>query len=342
MKKTYVLVIMVLLSCFTVSTAGAAAIPAAPSALEAEAVSSYEMLLTWEDNSDNESGFKIQRKKSGGEYTLVDIIGKDNTDYTDTGLAYETKYYYRIWAYNSVGDSVYSNEASATTGDSPDKPTDLNITAISSSKVELTWVDNSDDENGFTIERKKSDGSYLQIATVGKNDTNYTNTGLSSDTKYSYRVRAYNSSGNSAYTGEASAATLGDETIIRLVIGNTTYYVNNTAKTMDTAPVIRESRTLLPIRFVAEAIGAKVAWNNDERKVTITLNGKIIDLWIGVNLARVNGQYKFIDPTNPLVVPVIADPGRTMLPLRFVSENLGAKVDWNSDSREVLVTYPAP
>ena len=434
MKKTYVLIIMVLLSCFAVSTAGAAAIPAAPSALEAEAVSSYEMLLTWEDNSDNESGFKIQRKKSGGEYSLIDIIGKDNTDYTDTGLTYDTKYYYRIWAYNSVGDSVYSNEASATTGDTPDKPTDLAVTAISSSKVELTWEDNSDDENGFIIERKKSDGSYLQIATVGKNDTNYTNTGLSSDTKYSYRVRAYNStgnsaysnevsittgyvpappsslkttpvssssieltwednaddetgfkierkksggsysqiktvgknvtaftdtgltkntkyyyrvraynsSGNSAYTGEASVATLGDETVIRLVIGNTTYYVNNTAKTMDTAPIIRESRTLLPIRFVAEAIGAKVAWNNDERKVTLTLKETTIELWIGVNRARVNGEYKFIDSTNTAVTPIIAEPGRTMLPLRFVSENLGAKVDWNSSNREVTVTYPAP
>ena len=342
MKKTYVLVIMLLLSCFAVSTAWAAAIPAAPSALEAEAVSSYKMLLTWDDNSDNEYGFKIQRKESGGVYTLVDIIGKDNTDYTDTGLTYETKYYYRIWAYNSVGDSVYSNEASATTGDTPDKPTDLKITVISSSNVELNWEDNSDDENGFNIERKKSGGSYSQIKTVGRNITAFTDTGLTKNTKYFYRVRAYNSSGNSAYTGEASVTTPGDETVIRLVIGNTTYYVNNTAKTMDTAPVIRESRTLLPIRFVAEAIGAKVAWNNNERKVTITLNDKVIELWIGVNYARVNGQNKFIDPTNTLVVPVIADPGRTMLPLRFVSENLGAKVDWNSIKREVTVTYPAP
>jgi uncharacterized protein len=434
MKKTYVLIIMVLLSCFAVSTAGAASIPSAPSALEAEAVSSYEMLLTWEDNSDNESGFKIQRKKSGGEYSLVDIIGKDNTDYTDTGLTYDTKYYYRIWAYNSVGDSVYSNEASATTGDSPDKPTDLAVTAISSSQVELTWEDNSDDENGFIIERKRSDGSYLQIATVGKNDTNYTNTGLSSDTKYSYRVRAYNStgnsaysnevsittgyvpdppsslkttpvssssialtwednsddengfkierkksggsysqiktvgknitaftdtgltkntkyyyrvraynsSGNSAYTGEVDVTTLGDATIIRLVIGNAIYYVNNVSKSMDTAPIIRESRTLLPIRFVAEAIGAKVAWDNDDRKVTITLKETTIELWIGLNRARVNGEYKFIDSTNTAVTPIIVEPGRTMLPLRFVSENLGAKVDWNSSNREVTVTYPAP
>ena len=111
---------------------------------------------------------------------------------------------------------------------------------------------------------------------------------------------------------------------------------------MDAAPVIMESRTLLPIRYVAEAIGAKVSWNNNERKVTITLKGTIIELWIGLNYAKVNGEFKLIDSTNTTVTPIIVEPGRTMLPLRFVSENLGAKVDWNSSKREVTITYPAP
>jgi titin len=251
-----------------------------------------------------------------------------------------------VRAYNSAGNSAYSNEDSATTGgatgDIPHSPSDLEAKAVSSSKVELTWDDNSNNETGFKIERKKSGGSYKQITTVGRNDTNYTNTGLSSDTKYYYRVRAYNRSGNSSYAREISVTTLGVETIIRLVIGNTTYYVNNVPKRMDAAPIILDSKTLLPIRFIAEAIGAKVSWNNNERKVTITLKGTTIELWIGVNYAKVNGVYKFIDSTNTAITPIIIGPGRTMLPLRFVSETLGAKVDWDSGKKEVTVTYPAP
>ena len=58
------------------------------------------------------------------------------------------------------------------------------------------------------------------------------------------------------------------------------------SKTMDAAPIIIDSKTLLPIRFIAEAIGARVSWNNNERKVTITLKGTTIELWIGVNIAK--------------------------------------------------------
>jgi hypothetical protein len=72
------------------------------------------------------------------------------------------------------------------------------------------------------------------------------------------------------------------------------------------------------------------------------MEGTAIALWIGQNRANVNGEYKLIDSMNSSVTPIIVEPGRTMLPLRFVSENLGAKVDWNSSKREVTITYPAP
>jgi hypothetical protein len=111
---------------------------------------------------------------------------------------------------------------------------------------------------------------------------------------------------------------------------------------MDTEPIIYADRTLLPIRYIAEAIGADVDWSNSDRKVTITLKGTEIELWIGNNYARVDGQYKLTDSSNPQVTPIIAEPGRTMLPLRFIAENLGSKVDWDAGQKEVTVTYPAP
>jgi hypothetical protein len=91
----------------------------------------------------------------------------------------------------------------------PAAPTGLTATAVSSSQINLTWVDGDTAEQGFKIERCTSVGcsNFTQIATVGANITSYSNTGLSSSTSYSYRVRAYNASGDSSYSNPASAVT---------------------------------------------------------------------------------------------------------------------------------------
>jgi hypothetical protein len=75
--------------------------------------------------------------------------------------------------------------------------------AVSGSQATLTWEDTSSNELGFKIERKKgSAGLYREIATVGANVTTYTDTNLTPDTTYYYRVRAFNSHGHSAYSDE--------------------------------------------------------------------------------------------------------------------------------------------
>src|SRR6185369_13485830 len=90
--------------------------PAAPSALGALATSSSTISLTWADNSNNETGFQLERKPGvSGIYVLVASPGANQTSYTDSGLQSSTTYYYRIRAINSVGSSAYSNEANATT-----------------------------------------------------------------------------------------------------------------------------------------------------------------------------------------------------------------------------------
>ena len=126
--------------------------------------------------------------------------------------------------------------------------------------------------------------------------------------------------------------------IIELKIGKKIMFVNNEPKEIDVPPIIIEGRTLLPIRWVAEPLGADVSWDGTERKVTVILNDTIIELWIGRNIAKVNGYYKLIDPDNPKVVPLILN-GRTMLPVRFVAESLGCKVDWNSINQIVTIIY---
>lgn len=107
---------------------------------------------------------------------------------------------------------------------------------------------------------------------------------------------------------------------------------------MDTAPIIHEDRTLLPIRFVAEPLGSMVLWDGIAQKVTITREGATIELWIGNPVAKVNGVDTMIDPDNALVMPTVVPPGRTMLPLRFISETLGCTVEWNAVTQQIMVT----
>jgi fibronectin type III domain protein len=91
----------------------------------------------------------------------------------------------------------------------PAAPSNLTATAVSSSQINLAWTDNSNNETGFKIERCQGNNctNFAEIAQVGANVTSYPNTGLTRNTWYRYRVRAFNGSGNSGYSNAASAKT---------------------------------------------------------------------------------------------------------------------------------------
>jgi hypothetical protein len=89
----------------------------------------------------------------------------------------------------------------------PAAPSNLTATAVSSSEIDLSWTDDSDNETGFKVERARHGNAFKRIATLGANVTTYADTGLKASTTYRYRVRAYNSGGNSAYSNIAGATT---------------------------------------------------------------------------------------------------------------------------------------
>jgi rhodanese-related sulfurtransferase len=130
-----------------------------------------------------------------------------------------------------------------------------------------------------------------------------------------------------------------EKTTIRFQVGNETYWVDESMHTMDTKPVIIEGRTMLPIRFLAESIGARLNWGATTQEVFIYLQYTEITMKVGNPQAVVSGKVVYIDPGNTQVKPIIMPPGRTFLPLRFVAENLQCKVDWNSAKQEIAVTY---
>lgn len=139
----------------------------------------------------------------------------------------------------------------------------------------------------------------------------------------------------------ASAARGSSPTVVTLWVGNPVMAIGTKRQPIDTEgtkPVIVESRTLVPIRAVIEAFGGVVEWDDKTRRVMIVLGDNTLDLWIGRSTASLNGTTLPIDTANPRVMPVIMS-GRTMLPLRFVSESLGIDVFWEQATKMIRLTY---
>ena len=194
---------------FTVVT-----VPAAPSGLTATTASNTQINLSWTDNANNEDVFQIERCTgvSCSSFAQIATVGPNVTTYQNTGLTASTSYSYRVRANNTAGNSLYTNTGTAVTAATvviPVAPTNLTATSISPTQINLAWTDNADNEDGFQIERctGPSCANFTQIATVGPNVTTYPNTGLTASTSYSYRVRAYNTAGSSAYSNTAPATT---------------------------------------------------------------------------------------------------------------------------------------
>ena len=139
-----------------------------------------------------------------------------------------------------------------------------------------------------------------------------------------------------------AAGTPATQTVVSLTVGQAGYTVNGAVYILDAPPLIYDGRTLVPIRDVATALGATVSWDAAAQKVTVAVGGKTIELWIGQGTAKINGTTVPIDSGNPDVTPILAPSGRVMLPLRFISENLGCQVDWNPSLQEIKLTYTKP
>ncbi len=122
---------------------------------------------------------------------------------------------------------------------------------------------------------------------------------------------------------------------IVIYVGKTSGTIDGKSTTLDQAPVIVNGRTLVPIRFISEAFGASVDWNNSTREATIKLLNNTIVLKVDSATATVNGYNVYLDAP----ATIIKQTGRTVVPIRFVSDSLGADVTWNSTNKSVTIKF---
>lgn len=132
-----------------------------------------------------------------------------------------------------------------------------------------------------------------------------------------------------------ASAPVTPELRVNLQVGNRTATVNGVGTLLDVPPQLIGGRTLVPLRFLVEALGANLEWEGTEQRITITAGARKVVIWVDRPQAIIDGVSTTLD-----VPPTILD-GRTMVPLRFVSENLSADLAYNPDDQSIVITRGA-
>jgi subtilisin family serine protease len=182
-------------------------LPVAPASVQAVVLAGGRVDLSWSDQSNNELGFAIERSTDNQTYVLADSVGANLVACSDRTVRPNTTYFYRVSAYNAAGVSAYASLASAVTTPPlslPAAPANLAGTALPKGGVSLTWIDKANNEDGFQLERQVGTGSYQLLATLSANTLKYSDMSTVARTTYSYRIRAFNASGSSAYSNATS------------------------------------------------------------------------------------------------------------------------------------------
>ncbi|WP_425496012.1 stalk domain-containing protein [Paenibacillus lemnae] len=116
-----------------------------------------------------------------------------------------------------------------------------------------------------------------------------------------------------------------------MTIGQKSMMVNGTKVATDAAPLLKGGTTYVPIKFVLDAFGGQATWNKDAQRVTVLRGGKLMELTVGEKELVLNGK-KMTTTVSPMITG-----GRTLVPLRLVSEQLGLTVKWDKNTKTVTI-----
>ena len=179
--------------------------PAAPTGLSGAAVAgsqaSLSVNLSWSDVAATESGYQIEQSPTGVDtWTPVAQADPDSDSFSLIGpFEPNTTYYFRVCATGEFANSSASEPVEVSIPNVPLMPTNLAAQATSTTQVNLTWTDESDNETGFVLSRSTDASSWSVVATPAANAVTYSDTGLSAGEIYYYRITAADSTGQSSY-----------------------------------------------------------------------------------------------------------------------------------------------
>ena len=212
--------------------------------------------------------------------------------------------------------------------DLPEEPVPTKKRSSSSGTTTQTYTAQFDTNGGSAVDKVKTDKNGKIERPADPTKEGYIFVGWYSDSKL---TKPFDFSAELTANSTLYAKWKENNEII-LTIGSRKISVFGREIKNDVAPKIVNDRTMLPIRIVAESLGGTVTWNGELQRVTIQKGADVILITIGADTAYVNGTAVKLDAA------AFVENGRTYLPLRFVSETLGAQVAWNEAEKTVTIT----
>ncbi|MBS1606367.1 MAG: T9SS type A sorting domain-containing protein, partial [Bacteroidetes bacterium] len=277
-------------SAFVQNAAISGTPPVAPSNLVATAATAKKINLTWQDNSNNETGFQVFRSTSaGGTYLAVATVKPGTTSYGDSTLNASTTYYYKVCAIDQAGSSAYTSIASSTTlvlPGLPAAPGSLSGVVKGPTAISLSWKNNANNATAFEVWRSAGSNTNYELAAKTPVATSNMDTGLTKSTVYYYKVRAVNEGGSSNFSNEISLTTsssaLTTVTITSIqnqtMVNDTTVVVGVSASSSSAGAAITYSSAGLP------AFAVLVDNHNGTATLTMKPNSVNLGTWKGVQV----------------------------------------------------------
>jgi hypothetical protein len=168
----------------------------APANLATQVTNENTIELSWDDNTSAEEGYTLQRSDDAGStWSTIVTLDANVTRYTDYDLNESSTYHYRVNAFIDSIATPVSTVAVVTT--LPAAPSDFYAVVLNDTQIQLLWTDNSLRETGFKIEQSIDGENWSTLATPGENAIDYVVTGLTASTRYNFRLRSYNETGES-------------------------------------------------------------------------------------------------------------------------------------------------
>jgi hypothetical protein len=211
--------------------------------------------------------------------------------------------------------------------------------SLNGRNVNLTWTAVPEAE-GYRVYHTDASGEYgkgsLVNSTIIRKNSYIAQ---AEDGNNYYIVRPVFKDGHEGEDSNEAAVTFSNVKSIVLQVNNRYMVVDGVKREIDAqndvVPIIQNGRVLVPIKSIIKAMNGQTLWDKKTKRITVTVDKIIIEMWLNSTNIRVNGIYSDMD-----VAPTIVK-GRTLLPLRFVARNLLCKVNWDQKTKKVTISPPS-
>jgi len=324
------------------------------------AIKSDGSLWAWGDNSNGQLGNGTTRYEDGtfeDYFTPVKIM--DGVAQVSAGAFHTiaTKSDGSLWAwgynaYGQLGDGTAEDRHSPVKimddvmlpTQTPIEPTDP--TAESSEVGSLIRLPILQGNKGFNVYRSETSGETGEPIAENIGGKTFVDVNVEAGKTYHYTVETILPDGSTVMSAAVSVTVQddfiggeikGEKSFILMTINDPLMSVDGILREIDpgrgTVPLIKDSRTLVPIRSIIETMGGTVGWDGGEGKVTLEAYGHSVVMWLNNREIIVDGEAKSMD-----VAPQTIND-RTMLPVRFVAENIGCQIAWIGSTQEVIIVF---